>query len=128
LSDCLLAEDERYGFDLVRSLGAMEGMVTGEGMNTTLHPLAEDYLVRLDRAAASLPPPDRSELLAELRSHLEAGLTPGSTDADARNLLHERGHRRTSSRLRSPGGWFSFRSGATVRLERGGDFLLRGSA
>jgi PadR family transcriptional regulator, regulatory protein PadR len=32
----LLAEDERYGFDLVRTLGAIDGMVTGEG---TLYPL-----------------------------------------------------------------------------------------
>jgi PadR family transcriptional regulator len=32
----LLAHEERYGFDLVRSLGAMDGMVTGEG---TLYPL-----------------------------------------------------------------------------------------
>jgi PadR family transcriptional regulator PadR len=32
----LLAEEERYGFDLVRSLGAIDGMVTGEG---TLYPL-----------------------------------------------------------------------------------------
>ena len=32
----LLAREERYGFDLVRSLGAMDGMVTGEG---TLYPL-----------------------------------------------------------------------------------------
>jgi PadR family transcriptional regulator PadR len=32
----LLAEEERYGFDLVRSLGALDGMVTGEG---TLYPL-----------------------------------------------------------------------------------------
>jgi PadR family transcriptional regulator PadR len=32
----LLAREERYGFDLVRSLGAIDGMVTGEG---TLYPL-----------------------------------------------------------------------------------------
>lgn len=32
----LLARDERYGFELVRSLGALDGMVTGEG---TLYPL-----------------------------------------------------------------------------------------
>ncbi len=32
----LLAEEPRYGFDLVRELGAMDGMVTGEG---TLYPL-----------------------------------------------------------------------------------------
>jgi PadR family transcriptional regulator PadR len=32
----LLAGEERYGFDLVRTLGAVDGMVTGEG---TLYPL-----------------------------------------------------------------------------------------
>jgi PadR family transcriptional regulator PadR len=32
----LLADQPRYGFDLVRSLGALDGMVTGEG---TLYPL-----------------------------------------------------------------------------------------
>jgi PadR family transcriptional regulator, regulatory protein PadR len=32
----LLSREERYGFDLVRSLGALDGMVTGEG---TLYPL-----------------------------------------------------------------------------------------
>ncbi len=60
-------------------------------MNTTLPPLAEDYLARLDRAAQGLPAPDRDELLAELRSHLQAGLAPDATDADVLNLLHELG-------------------------------------
>ena len=32
----LVADGERYGFDIVRSLGSVEGMVTGEG---TLYPL-----------------------------------------------------------------------------------------
>src|SRR4051812_36387603 len=32
----LLAERERYGFDIVRTLGSIDGMVTGEG---TLYPL-----------------------------------------------------------------------------------------
>lgn len=32
----LLAEEPRYGFDIVRSLGSIDGMVTGEG---TLYPL-----------------------------------------------------------------------------------------
>jgi PadR family transcriptional regulator PadR len=32
----LLAEEPRYGFDLVRSLGALDGMVTGEG---TVYPM-----------------------------------------------------------------------------------------
>jgi uncharacterized membrane protein len=60
-------------------------------MNTTLHPLAEEYLLRLDHASQALPPQDRAELMAELRSHLETGLPPGATDADVRNLLHELG-------------------------------------
>ena len=60
-------------------------------MNTTLPPLAEDYLARLDRAAQVLPSQDRDELLAELRSHLQTGLAPGATDADVLNLLHELG-------------------------------------
>jgi len=60
-------------------------------MNTTLHPLAEDYLRRLEHAAWSLPGHDRAELLAEIRGHLQAGLTPESTDADVRNLLDELG-------------------------------------
>ena len=32
----LLADEERYGFDIVRTLGSVHGMVTGEG---TLYPL-----------------------------------------------------------------------------------------
>src|ERR687890_1388327 len=32
----LLAREQRYGFDIVRTLGSIDGMVTGEG---TLYPL-----------------------------------------------------------------------------------------
>ena len=60
-------------------------------MNITLPPLAEDYLARLDRVAHTLPPQDRDELLAELRSHLQTGLAPGATDADVLNFLAELG-------------------------------------
>ena len=60
-------------------------------MNTILHPLAEDYLRRLEQGAWSLPPGDRAELLAEIRGHLQAGLSAESTDADVRNLLDELG-------------------------------------
>jgi uncharacterized membrane protein len=60
-------------------------------MNTTLHPRAEDYLRRLEQVSWPLPGPERAELLAEIRGHLEAGLAPGSTDADVRNLLDELG-------------------------------------
>jgi hypothetical protein len=61
-------------------------------MNTTrLHPLAEDYLGRLEALAHPLSPRDRHELLTELRSHLEAGLPQGTTDSDVRNLLDDLG-------------------------------------
>jgi len=56
-------------------------------MNGTTHPLAQDYLDRLRTAAQELPPHDRNELLAELRSHLDAAAPPDATDADVRNLL-----------------------------------------
>ncbi len=54
---------------------------------TQLPPLAEDYLVRLDHAAAGLPRQDREELVSELRSHLESALPADATDADVLNVL-----------------------------------------
>lgn len=56
-----------------------------------LHPLAEDYLARLDRAARSLPRPDREELVRELRTHLETGLPPDPTDAEVHAVLADLG-------------------------------------
>ncbi len=56
-------------------------------MNTTTHPLVDDYLRRLDRAAQRLPRDDRNELVAEIRSHLDAGLSPDPDEAEVRNLL-----------------------------------------
>jgi hypothetical protein len=56
-----------------------------------MHPLAEEYLGRLDRAAGALPPADRDELLTEIRGHLRAGLADASGDADVRNLLESLG-------------------------------------
>lgn len=58
---------------------------------TRLHPLAEDYLGRLETLAQALPPRDRHDLLTELRGHLHAGLPDGATDADVRNLLDDLG-------------------------------------
>jgi hypothetical protein len=55
------------------------------------HPLVQDYLARLDRAAAGLPPEIRAELVADLSAHLDSALTPDSTDADVRNALQELG-------------------------------------
>jgi hypothetical protein len=60
-------------------------------MTTTTHRLIDEYLHRLDRAARVLPRRDRAELLAEIRSHLDAGLPPQATEADIRNLLDELG-------------------------------------
>jgi hypothetical protein len=61
-------------------------------MNSTgLHPLAEVYLDRLESAARVLPRQERAELTTELRSHLDAGLPDGATDAQVRNLLDDLG-------------------------------------
>ena len=56
----LLADDERYGFDLVRSLGEVEGMVTSEG---TIYPLLSrlrrDGLVATTWRESTQGPPRR---------------------------------------------------------------------
>ena len=54
----LLADDERYGFDLVRTLGSVEGMAVSEG---TLYPLLsrirrEGLVVTTWRDSTSGPP------------------------------------------------------------------------
>jgi hypothetical protein len=60
-------------------------------MKTTAHPLVEDYLRRLDRAARVLPRAERDELLIEIRAHVEASLAQDPGEADVRNLLDELG-------------------------------------
>ncbi|HEV2070455.1 MAG TPA: hypothetical protein VGR26_11720 [Acidimicrobiales bacterium] len=60
-------------------------------MTGTIHPLGDEYLRRLERATRVLPRGQREELLAEIRSHIEAGLAPDATDAEARNLLDDLG-------------------------------------
>jgi PadR family transcriptional regulator, regulatory protein PadR len=56
----LLTEDERYGFDLVRSLAELDGMVTSEG---TIYPLLSrlrrDGLVESSWRESSAGPPRR---------------------------------------------------------------------
>ena len=59
--------------------------------STRLNPLAEDYLARLDAAAVELPQADREELVAEVRAHIETGLSEAASDADVRNLLDDLG-------------------------------------
>lgn len=57
----------------------------------TMHPLAEQYLEDLRRATSTLPRAQQAELIADLRSHLEAGLALAETEADVRNLLESLG-------------------------------------
>src|SRR6476469_823748 len=70
----LLAEEERYGFDLVKALAEVDGMVTSEG---TIYPLLSrlrrDGLVETSwRESTSGPPRRYYRLTAAGRSALEA--------------------------------------------------------
>jgi PadR family transcriptional regulator PadR len=62
----LLAEEERYGFDLVRALAETDGMVTSEG---TIYPLLSrlrrDGLVETTWRESSAGPPRRYYRLTE---------------------------------------------------------------
>jgi PadR family transcriptional regulator PadR len=62
----LLAEDERYGFDLVRGLAEVDGMVTSEG---TIYPLLSrlrrDGLVESNWQESPTGPPRRYYRLTE---------------------------------------------------------------
>jgi hypothetical protein len=60
-------------------------------MMTTTHPLADDYLRRLEHSARALPRHEREELVGAIRDHLDSGLRPDATEADVRNLLDELG-------------------------------------
>ena len=60
-------------------------------MTSTAHPLTDEYLRRLERAARNLPRDDRDELLAQIRSHIDDALPPGSSEGQVRNLLAELG-------------------------------------
>jgi hypothetical protein len=60
-------------------------------MTVAVHPLVDSYLRALDRAAQGLPRPERDELVAEIRSHLDAALSGEATEADVRNVLDQLG-------------------------------------
>jgi uncharacterized membrane protein len=55
--------------------------------------LVDDYLRRLEAAAAGLPPERRSELVDEIREHVDAALAEAGTDDEAavRNVLERLG-------------------------------------
>jgi PadR family transcriptional regulator PadR len=81
----LLRDEERYGFDIVRSLGAVDGMVTGEG---TIYPLLSrlrrDKLVETTWQESTSGPPRRYyRLTGSGRRALEDFIEEWSTFRDA---------------------------------------------
>ncbi len=58
---------------------------------TTLHPLAADYLDRLERATRRLPRGERRELVAEISAHVSEAIDPGMSEADALTVLDRLG-------------------------------------
>jgi hypothetical protein len=58
---------------------------------STLHPLAAEYVKRLQRAARRLPPDRRADLVAEIESHLAEALDPRATEAEARHAFERLG-------------------------------------
>ena len=55
--------------------------------------IVDDYLHRLDKAAAALPPERRSELLAEIRAHVDEALRAAdvTNEVEVRNVLEALG-------------------------------------
>ena len=53
--------------------------------------IVEDYLRRLDAAAAGLPAERRAELVADIREHIDAALHAQGDEVDARNVLERLG-------------------------------------
>jgi HAAS domain-containing protein len=54
---------------------------------TTMHPLAADYLQRLERAGRRLPRAERSELIDEISAHLAEATSPEMSDAETLSVL-----------------------------------------
>ena len=88
----LLSDDERYGFDLVRSLAETDGMVTSEG---TIYPLLSrlrcDGLVETTWRESSSGPPRRYYRLTKSgRAALDAFRAEWSPFRDAVDHFMER--------------------------------------
>ena len=58
---------------------------------STLHPRAEEYLRRLERAARSLPGNRRRELVSEIESHLIEAIPPGASELQALDVIERLG-------------------------------------
>jgi PadR family transcriptional regulator PadR len=88
----LLADDERYGFDLVRELAEVDGMVTSEG---TIYPLLSrlrrDGLVESSWQESSAGPPRRYYRLTDAgRASFEGFLREWARFRDAVDHFVER--------------------------------------
>ena len=59
--------------------------------DSSLHPLARDYMKRLRKAVASLPRARRDELIGEIESHLREALPAGASEVEARGVLERLG-------------------------------------
>jgi PadR family transcriptional regulator PadR len=91
----LLAEEERYGFDLVRSLAEVDGMVTSEGtMYPLLSRLRRDGLVESTWRESTSGPPRRYYTLTKAgRSALDVFRSEWARFRDAVDHFVERGVR-----------------------------------
>jgi hypothetical protein len=58
---------------------------------STMHPLAADYLDRLEHAARRLPPGERRELVEDISAHLAEATNAGMSDAEALTVLERLG-------------------------------------
>jgi hypothetical protein len=58
---------------------------------TAMHPLAADYLDRLEHAARRLPRGERRELIEEIAAHLSETTEPGMSDAQMLTVLDRLG-------------------------------------
>ena len=91
----LLRDDERYAFDLIRSLGDVDGMVTSEG---TIYPLLgrlrKEGLVTTRWAESPSGPPRRYYRLTDAgRRRLRAFTQEWKRFRDSVDALVEGGHR-----------------------------------
>jgi PadR family transcriptional regulator len=91
----LLADGERYGFELVRALGEVDGMVTSEG---TIYPILgrmrRDGLVETTWRESTAGPPRRYyELTDAGRAALDAFVTEWRRFRDAVDHVVDKGGR-----------------------------------
>jgi hypothetical protein len=59
--------------------------------DSSLNPVARDYLKRLKKAARRLPPGRRNELFEEVEAHLREALPANASEAETRDVLERLG-------------------------------------